>query len=248
MAWLLAAAVAGSCGSDPKAGEPIEAAKTEPHQQEAVRKEADPPPTPPSDAPPTMAAPTRPMPLFDGKDKALKGWRVVKEVDFEMHGKVYVKDGTIVLETGSPMTGISWTSPFPTEDYEVTLEAMRVEGSDFFCGMTFPVGDAPLTLILGGWGGCVVGLSNVDHMHAAENETTSSVAFENGRWYRVRLRVTKDRIEAWIDDQQKIDLEREGRGFTIWDEQQPVRPFGIATWYTKAALRNIVLRGVTPRP
>ena len=37
-------------------------------------------------------------------------------------------------------------------DYELRLEAKRVEGGDFFCGLTFPVGKEYCTLILGGWG------------------------------------------------------------------------------------------------
>ena len=61
-------------------------------------------------------------------------------------------------------------------DYEVTLEAMRVDGNDFFCGMTFPAGKDPCTLIVGGWGGTVVGLSSINGMDASENETTINMA------------------------------------------------------------------------
>ena len=59
------------------------------------------------------------------------------------------------------------TADFPREDYEVSLEARRLEGTDFFCGLTFPVGKEPCTLIIGGWGGTTVGLSNVDDYSAA---------------------------------------------------------------------------------
>lgn len=180
------------------------------------------------------------VPLFDGK--TLDRWRVVDQFDFSSHGKVSVQEGSIVLEAGSPQTGISWTGALPREEYEVTLEAMRVEGSDFFCGMTFPVGDSPCTFIIGGWGGSVVGLSNVDHQAASENVTSTGMSFENGRWYRVRLRVTKEKIEGWIDTERVFDLDRAGRIFTIWWQQEPVKPFGIATYYTKAALRDIKLR------
>jgi hypothetical protein len=221
----------GSCGS-PQAAQRPEAATTP--------VESDRTATSPAKPARSVAPPTTPTPLFDGK--TLQGWAVIDEADFEAHGKVFVKDGMIVLGSGSPMTGVRWAGTFPTEGYEVTLEAMRIEGGDFFCGMTFPVGDSPLTLIVGGWGGCIVGLSNVDGFHAAENETTTAMTFENGRWYRIQLRVTASSIEAWIDDQQLIDLARGGQDFSIWIEQEPAKPFGVATYYTKAALRNIVLQ------
>ena len=54
-----------------------------------------------------------------------------------------VKDGQILLHFGSEMTGITWTGELPRIDYEIKLEAMRVDGTDFFCGLTFPVGDPP---------------------------------------------------------------------------------------------------------
>ena len=63
---------------------------------------------------------------------------------------------------------------------------MRLDGSDFFCSTTFPVGKDPCTLVVGGWGGMVVGLSNVDHEDASENGTTKTMTFKNKRWYRVR--------------------------------------------------------------
>jgi hypothetical protein len=177
--------------------------------------------------------------LFNGKD--LTGWEVVKEGDFEWHGKVYVKDGSISLEKGGLMTGVAYRGDFPKENYEVSLEAMRVDGYDFFCGMTFPVSESWCTLIVGGWGGMVVGLSNVDDMNASENSTTLGMSFETKRWYAIRLRVTKATIDVWIDNRKVISQTREGRRFGVWEIQQPIRPFGVATWNTGGALREIRL-------
>jgi hypothetical protein len=180
------------------------------------------------------------MSLFDGR--SLNGWRALTDKAFEHHGEVRVENGTIILERGKLQTGVGWAGEFPRDNYEVSLEAMRIDGYDFFCGMTFPVGDSPCTLIVGGWGGTVVGLSNVDGMAAAENMTTSSKSFEENRWYSIRLRVTPLKIEAWIDDERLIEMEREDHKFSVWWEQEPARPFGVANWDTGSALRNIRLR------
>lgn len=180
------------------------------------------------------------MDLFDGR--TLNGWRVLSEKAFFGHKEVRVESGTIVMERGQLQTGIGWDGAFPRENYEVSLEAKRTDGHDFFCGMTFPVGDEPCTLIVGGWGGSVVGLSNVDHMHAAENMTTNSMSFENDTWYSVHLRVTAKKVDVWIQDQHMISLEREGHSFSVWWEQEAARPFGIANWDTGSALRNIRFR------
>ncbi|MCH2401956.1 MAG: DUF1080 domain-containing protein, partial [Pirellulales bacterium] len=185
--------------------------------------------------------------LFDGK--SLKGWRIVTPFDFLNHGKVSVDQGTLLLDAGQPATGIAWTGELPRIDYELQLDAQRVAGDDFFCGLTFPVGPDYCTLILGGWGGGVTGLSNVNGNSAVENETTAFSEFENGRWYHIRLRVTSDKIQAWVDKDQIVDLETKDRKLSIWWEQEPVRPLGIANWYTKTALRNLSLqRVVTATP
>ena len=79
-------------------------------------------------------------------------------------------------------TGITHTNPLPKINYEVTLKAMKIDGSDFFCGLTFPVNDAFCTLIAGGWGGGLVGLSSLDNYDASENETSTFRGFEKKRW------------------------------------------------------------------
>ncbi|MHB1037386.1 MAG: aldose epimerase family protein [Pirellulales bacterium] len=183
---------------------------------------------------------TEPTALFNGR--SLDGWRIVDRDEFAQHGEVRVDGGKVLLGRGETMTGISWTGELPKTNYEVSLEAMRTEGSDFFSGLTFPVRDSQCTLIVGGWGGGVVGLSNVDGRHAAENQTTCYRDFEQNRWYRVRLRVTPAEILAWIDDERVIALETKGHTFAIWPQQEPVKPFGIASWCTSAALREITLR------
>jgi len=118
--------------------------------------------------------------LFDGK--SLEGWEVT---NFGPQGPVYVSGSDIILGMGDGCTGITWKRAFPRTGYEVSLDARRVAGNDFFCGITFPVGKSPCTLIVGGWGGATVGLSSIDGRDAAENETTKIMNFEKDVAYRL---------------------------------------------------------------
>ena len=158
-------------------------------------------------------------------------------------GPVKVENGQITLESGNDLTGINWTGPeLPKTNYEIALQAMRVAGRDFFAGVTFPVGDSFCSLILGGWGGTVVGLSNLNGMDASENQTSQSIEFETGRWYNVRIRVTPAKIEAWLDDKAIINQDLTGNKVETRLEVDLSQPLGVASWRTKSALRDIRLR------
>jgi len=185
---------------------------------------------------PVRATPPGAQQLFDGK--TLAGWRIS---DFAGKGPVRVEDRKLILEMGT-MTGVTYTNPIPTMNYEITLDAMRVEGNDFFCGLTFPVGNDPCSLIVGGWGGGVVGLSSLDGQDASSNETTQYLNFEKGRWYHIRLRVVPNKIEAWIDNDKVVDADTTDRKISIRIEVEESRPLGVATWSTTAALSNIQIR------
>jgi hypothetical protein len=182
--------------------------------------------------------------LFDGK--TLTGW---KSSDFAGAGAVKVENGQIVMDMGNNMTGITWTNPVMRMSYEIQMDAMRVEGSDFFCGLTFPVDKEPCTLILGGWGGGLVGLSSIDGSDASQNQTTTFMQVESGRWYHVRVRVTPGRIQAWIDDERKVDFKIEEHTLSIRIEVEASKPLGVATYATKGALKNIQWRHIAePEP
>jgi len=189
-----------------------------------------------------VASKMRSVSLFDGK--TLGGWKIAEEYDFKEHGKVYVKDGRLVMAKGAPITGVQWTGKFPRLDYEVSLDAMRVEGDDFFCSMVFPIGKQSCSITFGGWGGSIVGLTNVDGEPAAENETCVDRDFKDNRWYRIRLRVTGEKIEAWLDKEKLVDFAHKDRKLTIRWEQDPLVPFGISSYRTTAALRNVTVRPV----
>lgn len=178
--------------------------------------------------------------LFDGQ--TMQGW---KPTPFEQGGAVTVTNGLMVLERGNPFVGVNGTNEFPTMNYEIAFDAMRVAGDDFFCGLTFPVREAACSLIVGGWGGGLVGLSNVDGIDASENETSRYISFERGRWYRIRLRVTTQRIEAWIEQKKVVNLNTSGRKLEVrFGDIMLSRPFGLAAWQTTAAFRAIRVRNV----
>ncbi|MCH8192508.1 MAG: DUF1080 domain-containing protein [Planctomycetes bacterium] len=175
--------------------------------------------------------------LFDGR--SLGNW---KKTDFFGQGEVSVENQTIVLGQGQDMTGITWAGPLLRMNYEIRLEAKRVAGNDFFCGLTVPVGDQYCSFICGGWGGGLVGISNVDWYDAANNQTSRHVDFNNGQWYTIHVRVTEKLLQAWIDGELMVDLDTEQHRFSVRMEVDKSRPLGVATWQTAAALRNISIR------
>lgn len=187
------------------------------------------------------AAPGKWQHLFDGQ--TLAGWR---EAPFGGRGEVTIEQGEIHLQMGAVLTGLIYTNPVPRMNYEIALEGKRVMGTDFFCGLTVPVGETNCTLILGGWGGGVVGISSLDHYDASENDTTTYRSFEKDRWYDIRLRVTPELLQVWLDDKEVIHASIKDRkvGMRAGEIELCV-PLGVATFQTSAALRNIRLRTVT---
>ena len=129
----------------------------------------------------------------------------------------------------------------PRTDYELAFDAAREEGVDFFCGLTFPVGESHASLILGGWGGATTGLSSLDGRDAADNETTSYRTYELGRRYAVRVRVETERLQAWVDGEPVVDVAIAGRDVGIRPEVEPSCPLGVASFATRASISPILL-------
>ena len=176
--------------------------------------------------------------LFDGK--TLTGW---KAPNFSGQGTVEIEHGTMVLGMGSDITGMNLAGEAPKNNYEVYFEATRLEGTDFFCGLTLPYGDSNFTIILGGWGGALVGLSSINGDDASENETTKFIKFDTGRWYKIRARVTPQKIEAWLDDDKIVNVDTDGKKIDMRPGEIELSvPFGLATFRTRGAFREIKLR------
>ncbi len=166
-------------------------------------------------------------------------------ISFGGEGSVQHADGTLHLDLGVELTGARYLGEFPSSSYVLELEARRLSGSDFFCGLTFPIDESHLTLILGGWGGSVVGLSSIDGEDASENETSLDFIFEDKRWYQVRLVVDRDTVKVSLDDQLIIDLNTEGKTLSL--RPGPIEaclPMGVAAWQTEAEIRQIRWRAI----
>ncbi len=178
-------------------------------------------------------------PLFNGL--TLDGWEIT---NFGPQGPVMVRDSSIILAFGDGPTGIRWTREFPVINYEIELEAMRIDGNDFFSAVTFPVRDEHCTFINGGWGGTLVGISSIDGFDASENFTCTGFPFENGRWYTFRIRVDNEAIRCYINNEEVINVASHGHTFSVRSEVGLSRPLGIATWITTGAVRNIRFREI----
>ena len=179
--------------------------------------------------------------LFDGK--SLGGW---KPVDFHGAGAVNIQNGAIVMSAGRSMTGITSThKDLPKMNYELSYEAMRLSGQDFFAAATFPVGSSFITLVNGGWGGNVTGFSSLDGIDASENDTGQFVKYHDKTWYKFRVRVTDAVIRSWIDDKELITVDLQGRRISTRIEMRRNQPLGFATWETTGAVRNISVRSLT---
>jgi hypothetical protein len=173
-------------------------------------------------------------------DSGLDGW---ESTNFGGEGEVEIKEGTLMLMPGGPLTGITKLGKdFPTENYEMQWSAQRIDGSDFFVGITFPVGKEHCSLIVGGWGGGLVGISSIDGNDASENETASFKNFKNGQWYKFKVRVDTKNITVWMDDEQILEVPRGERKFSVRAEVMRSRPLGYCSYQTKVAVKDWVYR------
>lgn len=199
--------------------------------------------------PAAATPPSGVLSLFDGK--TLHGWKLS---DFAANGgaevdRTFEGGPVIIVDQGEVLSGITYTNPVPRVNYEVSLEAMKLNGSDFFCGLTFPVKDKHATLVLGGWGGGVVGLSSIDGSDASENETTQYLRFDKNVWYRVRVQVTEKKIRAWLDDERIMDVDMEGKRIDMRPgEIESAIPLSLSTYQTRAAYRNIRIQPLRETP
>lgn len=194
-------------------------------------------------APQEGAVPAKGKSLFDGK--TLKGW---EKIPFGGSGDIEVEDGEIILYMGEILTGIKIKGePLLKTNYELSLEAKRIDGVDFFCALTFPIADSHSTFVVGGWGGSLVGVSSIDNMDASENSTGSIQKLDDNKWYKLRVRVTDTNLHAWIDNREVVKLRHKNHEMSMRPgEIEECVPLGIATFQTKAAIRNIHIKRVKP--
>jgi len=183
--------------------------------------------------------------LFNGKD--LSGWKLA---DIWGNGKVEVlSNGVVSCGIGKPLSGIAYTNPFPTMSYEVKLEALRKEGSDFLVALTLPVDSNACTVVIGGWGGGLCGISSIDYMDASENSHSSGVTLTNNVWYTLRVRVTPGLLEVALNDTlytAKVPFEKSSRfSLRAGSDIDKCLPFGLATFETRALWRNLTVETVS---
>ena len=190
------------------------------------------------------AAPAAEQKLFDGR--TLAGWKVS---GFAGGGEVTVDPNfrgggpALVINAGASLSGLTFTNPVPKTNFEITLEALKVQGNDFFCGLTFPVGTNHATLVLGGWGGATVGISSIDGLDASENDTTKFLTFPKDKWFTIRMKVTPTKLEAWLNDEKIVHQDIKDRRISMrFGEIEESVPLGIATYQTTSAMRNVRLK------
>jgi hypothetical protein len=177
--------------------------------------------------------------LFDGK--SLNNWTVT---DYAGRGEVWLDgNGSACMEFGIALTGMHWSGDeLPNKNYEIHWEAKKEMGTDFFGSLTFPYLESHATLILGGWGGALVGISCLDGFDASENESSTAHHFRMNQWYHCRLRVTETHFKFWVDHEKLIDCEVKGREVDMrTGEIELSKPLGFSTYDTTGFIRNVLL-------
>ena len=195
----------------------------------------------------TQATETPPeaLPTLNVGD-TLNPWAEV--LAFAGSGEVLAENGVLTLGQGEALTGVFFpleegeAYPFPLVDYEVTLMARRTRGSDIFCALTFPYKDPKTcaTLIVGGWGGGLIGISSISELDASENETTAFGKFENDTWYEIRLTVKDDYLMAYIDDAIVINYPLNGKPLSLRPgDIDACVPLGLASFASRAEIKDV---------
>ncbi|MDA0811577.1 MAG: hypothetical protein O3C21_04165 [Verrucomicrobia bacterium] len=185
--------------------------------------------------------------------EGVEHWKILE--DFPSNGGIAATDekGVFRMRMGDPLSGIRYTGPLdlPVTNYEISLEARRTKGTDFFCALTFPVNDIKTccTFVAGGWGGALAGISSLDGMDAANNDTSTFHKFELNQWYAFRIQVTPESLKVWMDGKSIVDVELADRRVGMrWGDIEYCVPFGLATYVTAGEFRNFKIGRTDGKP
>jgi hypothetical protein len=182
--------------------------------------------------------------LFNGKD--LTGWKVAP---FDGGGAVNVlSNGIVACGVGNPLSGIVYTNTPPSMNYELSLEGMRTGGADFFIALTLPVVTNYCTVIIGGWGGGLCGISSVDYLDASENQWSEYLNLANDRWHHLRVRVTPGVLRVFLNNDlytARVEYLEPSRLSLRFGDIDKTKPLGLATYCTGALWRNFTLTPIT---
>jgi len=173
-------------------------------------------------------------------EESIHDWRAS---EFSISGAEDLAPHRIALGMGNPFTGVTWDGEeLPTMDYEIEVIARKTMGTDFFCGLTFPVDDEFCTLILGGWGGSITGLSSIDGVDASENFTRSFRRYDIGTDYTIRLRVDRQQVQAWLQDGLLLEVDLDDHVLSTRPEVELSKPLGISCYNTAAIVSSMRIR------
>jgi len=144
-----------------------------------------------------------------------------------------------------PLAGVTWSDTeggeldLPTSPYWIEVDFTKRFGTDFPCALTFPAAGAHISLVLGGWGGTVCGLSCLDGEDASRNPTRFLRAFPPGVRTALRMEVRDAFVRAWLDGQLVVDVDLTGREVSVRAELLPSRPLGLAAFATAVDFHRV---------
>ncbi|MEI6603982.1 MAG: family 16 glycoside hydrolase [Verrucomicrobiota bacterium] len=117
-------------------------------------------------------------------------------------------------------------------DYELTLEARKIEGSEGFIVMFRAADTGQFYWVnFGGWGNSKHGLQK----NGGASGKHAEGIIEKGRWYKVRIRCEGARIQAFLDDHRVLD---------DTDTDGPILKgaVGLNGWNSKVQFRKIKVK------
>ncbi|MEL6431656.1 MAG: hypothetical protein AAFR54_20970, partial [Planctomycetota bacterium] len=179
--------------------------------------------------------------LFDGVD--LTNWRTGV---FGDPPEYEFAEGGVVLPQVASLSGMTYTGEAPRTPYELRVDATKRYGADFFLGVTFPVRDAHLTLVLGGWGGAVTGLSCIDGLDAADNDTRAWRDYPNGKRQCVVVHVDDTRVRATVNGDTVVDRRlAPDATLSLRPEVLASRPLGVSAYASSTVVHRVTVRECT---
>jgi protein kinase-like protein len=161
--------------------------------------------------------------------RAMKRWHMPP-------GTKMAKD-VIVLPSVSawPAPQLEWQGPFPRSNYELEVEAMPVDSTDYFCSLVVPVGKRSVTITTIDRR---LRLMEVDDRMVTVN---TRLALARKKWHRFRVRVTPAFFTVWVNGTKIVERLCDG---SVFRSPRGAKPLAIYASGTQTGIRSVRMRRI----